>query len=101
MKMGKCLQKTEVPVDYFDMDVISSDIEQQEMLIVVAPLLKKVANAAMSEPLTEDPQGNDMEDSPFERTLCATWDLSTVTDYAVVMYRARLSRMLLKVSIIA
>lgn len=87
-------------MEYLDMDLMSSDTEQQEMLIVVAPLLKKIANAAMNE-LTEDPQGNDMEDSPFERTLCATWDLSTVTDYAVVMYRARLSRMLLKVSVIA
>lgn len=74
----------------------------QEGLIIVAPVLKKIARVAMGDTIVEpleDPENSyQCEDSAFERTLCATWDLSTVKDYATVLYQSHLSRMLLKVS---
>ncbi|CAO3648521.1 unnamed protein product [Cunninghamella blakesleeana] len=71
-----------------------------DAIILVTPLLKTIINVVTGKtPLEEEEssQENIIEDTKFERSLCGTWDLTTVHEYAQTMQELELSRLLLKV----
>ncbi|KAL9554387.1 hypothetical protein MBANPS3_002832 [Mucor bainieri] len=62
---------------------------------VVAPIMKRIIECIVNE--TIDASTSYDEDSPFERSLCAAWDVCTVQEYAVAINDQQFHRALLKV----
>jgi hypothetical protein len=70
-------------------------IEANE-IIIVTPIMRKLMDEVLNNTIdntTSDPD----DDSPFERTLCAAWDVCTVPEYALAMNTSQFHRLLLKV----
>lgn len=64
-------------------------------LTVVAPIMKRIIDSIVNE--TIDASTSYDEDSPFERSLCAAWDVCTVQEYALAVKDQQFHRALLKV----
>ncbi|CAO3615593.1 unnamed protein product [Mucor fragilis] len=64
-------------------------------LTVVAPIMKRIVECIVNE--TIDASTSYDEDSPFERSLCAAWDVCTVQEYALAIKDQQFHRALLKI----
>ncbi|KAL7314122.1 hypothetical protein PS15m_007773 [Mucor circinelloides] len=64
-------------------------------LMVVAPIMKRIIECIVNE--TIDSSTSYDEDSPFERSLCAAWDVCTVQEYALAIKDQQFHRALLKI----
>lgn len=64
--------------------------------MVVAPIMKRIIECIVNE--TIDSSTSYDEDSPFERSLCAAWDVCTVQEYALAIKDQQFHRALLKVN---
>lgn len=61
--------------------------------------MQKLVNGILQETIDDMPADSDPDDdSPYERTLCAAWDVCTVNEYAVAMASLDFHRVLLKVN---
>lgn len=61
--------------------------------------MRRLLDGVLSGSLDDVGEGYDPEeDSPFERTLCAAWDVATVAEYATAMEINNFHRVLLKAS---
>lgn len=67
---------------------------------VVTPIMRRLLDGVLSGRLDDIDEGYDPEeDSPYERTLCAAWDVATVAEYAVAMESNDFHRVFLKASL--
>ncbi|KAI9258487.1 hypothetical protein BY458DRAFT_518025 [Sporodiniella umbellata] len=66
-------------------------------LTVVAPILKRILDEAVKDTIDEDTCLNEDGDSPFERSLCAAWDICTVAEYAMTLRENHFHRALIKI----
>lgn len=67
-------------------------------LTVVSPILKRVVDGVVNDTIdTIQISDDDDDDSPFERSLCAAWDVCSVEEYAVAVHNTQFHRVLLKV----
>jgi hypothetical protein len=64
-------------------------------LTVVAPIMKRIIDCVVNN--TIDSTTSYDEDSPFERSLCAAWDVCSVQEYALAIKEQQFHRVLLKV----
>jgi hypothetical protein len=64
-------------------------------LTVVAPIMKRILDEVVNNSI--DSITNIDDDSPFERSLCAAWDVCTVEEYAIALIHSQFHRVLLKV----
>lgn len=64
-------------------------------LTVVAPIMKRIIDCVVNN--TIDSTNSYDEDSPFERSLCAAWDVCSVQEYALAIKEQQFHRVLLKV----
>lgn len=64
---------------------------------VVSPIMKRIVDEVVNGTVDSITSADFDEDSPFERTLCACWDVCTVQDYALAINNAQFHRVLLKV----
>lgn len=53
-----------------------------EHVTLVAPILQKLIDGVVLETLDQATGDDVFDDSPYERVLCAAWDVCTVADYA-------------------
>ncbi|KAG0168827.1 hypothetical protein DFQ28_004207 [Apophysomyces sp. BC1034] len=78
--------------------VISDDVHIDHNTVIVSPIMRKLVEGLVQETVDDIPKGSDPDDdSPFERTLCAAWDVCTVKEYAQVIASAQFHRVLLKI----
>lgn len=66
-------------------------------LTVVAPIMKRILDEVINNSLDSTCSNNPDDDTPFERSLCAAWDVCTVQDYATALVHSQFHRVLLKV----
>lgn len=67
-------------------------------LTVVSPIMKRILDEVMNDSIDSMNSNNVDDDTPFERSLCAAWDVCTVQDYALALTNAQFHRVLLKVT---
>ncbi|KAL1933955.1 hypothetical protein VTP01DRAFT_8045 [Rhizomucor pusillus] len=78
---------------------ISSEISSRASEVAV-PIMRRLLDGVLSGSLDDVGEGYDPEeDSPFERTLCAAWDVATVAEYATAMEINNFHRVLLKITV--
>lgn len=53
-----------------------------EHVTLVAPILQKLIDGVVLKTLDQAIGDDVFDDSPYERVLCAAWDVCTVADYA-------------------
>lgn len=70
-------------------------------LTVVSPIMKRILDEVMGNSIDSMSSNNVDDDTPFERSLCAAWDVCTVQDYALALTNAQFHRVLLKVTTLA
>lgn len=68
-------------------------------LTVVAPIMKRILDEVVNNSIDSMSSTNVDDDTPFERSLCAAWDVCTVQDYASALTKAQFHRVLIKVNI--
>lgn len=68
-----------------------------EDLTVVAPIMKRILDEVVNNTIDSGSVDDEDDDSPFERALCAAWDVCTVEDYALALFQSQFHRVLLKV----
>ena len=66
-------------------------------ITVVAPIMKRILDEVLADSIDVTHSANLDDDSPFERSLCAAWDVCTVQEYAFALFNAQFHRVLLKV----
>lgn len=66
-------------------------------LTVVAPIMKRILDEVINNSIDVTSSTNIDDDSPFERSLCAAWDVCTVQEYALALFHSQFHRVLLKV----
>ncbi|OBZ83654.1 Protein SAAL1 [Choanephora cucurbitarum] len=64
-------------------------------MLVVSPIMRRIIDEVINN--TIDKSTTDDDDSPFERSLCAAWDVCTVQDYALAVHATQFHRVLLKI----
>lgn len=69
-------------------------------LTVVAPIMKRILDEVVNNSVDATSSNHPDDDTPFERSLCAAWDVCTVQDYAAALVHSQFHRVLLKVYII-
>lgn len=67
-------------------------------LTVVSPILKRILEEVVNDTIDHSCANID-DDTPFERSLCAAWDICTVPEYAMTLKENQFHRVLLKVII--
>lgn len=68
-----------------------------EYVTVVAPIMKRILDEVVNNTVDVTSSANIDDDSPFERALCAAWDVCTVEEYALALFNSQFHRVLLKV----
>lgn len=66
-------------------------------LTVVSPIMKRVVDGVINNTIDITDSLEEDDDSPFERSLCAAWDVCSVEEYAIAMNNTQFHRVLLKV----
>lgn len=66
-------------------------------LTVVSPIMKRILDEVLNDAIDNVTSNNVDDDSPFERSLCAAWDVCTVQEYAQALIHSQFHRVLLKV----
>ncbi|CEG67401.1 hypothetical protein RMATCC62417_03838 [Rhizopus microsporus] len=65
-------------------------------LTVVSPILKRILEEVVNDTIDHSCANID-DDTPFERSLCAAWDICTVPEYAMTLKENQFHRVLLKI----
>ncbi|KAG1056222.1 hypothetical protein G6F46_009829 [Rhizopus delemar] len=65
-------------------------------LTIITPILKRILDQVVNNTIDKTDSNVD-DDSPFERSLCAAWDICTVPDYALSLNDHQFHRVLLKI----
>jgi hypothetical protein len=68
-------------------------------LTVVLPIMKRILDEVLNNSIDNVTSTILDDDSPFERSLCAAWDVCTVQEYAQALINSQFHRVLLKVSL--
>ncbi|KAF7721928.1 hypothetical protein EC973_003916 [Apophysomyces ossiformis] len=78
--------------------MVGDDVRVDQSTIIVSPIMRKLVDGVIQGTMDEIPSGSDPDDdSPFERTLCAAWDVCTVAEYAQTIGTTQFHRVLLKI----